>query len=308
MSRKPRILFCADVIGWAWDQKSRVLQKYLSDEFDISITYLHEPNNAGIDVAFYDLYFLYGWNNVERLFKIPKERKIAGVTAHKPEITMKSYIVPQLKCVMWHHANSVLLLEELRKWELENVFYVPNGVEEELFNIKVPIPEKRNNLVIGHVGKASGNKLDAKGHARFIEPACKIANVIYIGHYNNYRNRIPHEKMPDFYQQIDAFIVSSETDGTPNGALEAAACGRPILSNRIGNMPELIKDGYNGFLIERNVDAYVEKLLYLKNNREHLREMGKNARKTIEENWTWKIMAENYRNMFRSILDKIGIR
>jgi glycosyltransferase involved in cell wall biosynthesis len=102
--------------------------------------------------------------------------------------------------------------------------------------------------------------------------------------------------------------VSSETDGTPNGALEAAACGRPIISNKIGNMPEFIVDGYNGFLVPRNIEAYVEKLLYLKHNRTHLVEMGKNARKTIETGWTWKIQAENYRKMFRSIINSIGLR
>ena len=306
--RRPKILIIGDVRGWAWDIKSEYLIKYLSDEFDITYVPLNEPNNIGIDVNHYDLYLMYGWNNVERLNMVPKERRIAGVTAHKPEITMKTYIIPQLKLALWNHANSLLLLEELRKWKLKNIFYVPNGVEETLFTIKVPIQTERNNLVVGHVGKHCGSGTDAKGHQRFIEPACKAADVQYIGHYNNYRNRVPHNKMPDFYQQLDVFIVSSETDGTPNGALEAAACGRPIISNRIGNMPEFIKDGYNGFLVERKVEAYVERLKYLKNNRDHLKEMGNNARKTVESGWTWNIMSQNYRKMFREILLKAGLR
>jgi glycosyltransferase involved in cell wall biosynthesis len=305
--RKPRILAIADVIGWAWDIKTKTLQKYLSDEFEISITYLQEPNNSGIDFNRYDLYLMYGWANTERMAIGPKQRMIAGVTAHKPEITWKTYVIPQLKNVTWHHANSIMLLHELEKYDFKP-FYVPNGVEEKLFKIKVPIPPVRDNLIVGHVGKHCGSGTDAKGHARFIEPACKAAGVTYLGHYNNYKNRFPHEKMVDFYQQIDCFIVSSETDGTPNGALEAAACGRPVISNKIGNMPEFIKNDYNGFLVERNVNAYVEKLLYWKNNRNKLIEMGNNARKEIESDWTWKKMSENYRRMFQTILNKVGTR
>ena len=105
--------------------------------------------------------------------------------------------------------------------------------------------------------------------------------------------------MADIYNQMDVFIVASEEDGTPNPALEAAACGRPIISNRIGNMPEFIKDGYNGFIVGLNIDEYIDKLNYFKNNRDKMIEMGKNARKTVEENWTWKKQAENYRTMFK---------
>jgi glycosyltransferase involved in cell wall biosynthesis len=73
-------------------------------------------------------------------------------------------------------------------------------------------------------------------------------------------------------------------------------------------MPEFIKDGYNGFIVPRKVDAYVEKFVYWRDNREELIEMGKNARKEIEEKWTWKTMSNNYRKMFRDILNKVGLR
>ena len=99
-------------------------------------------------------------------------------------------------------------------------------------------------------------------------------------------------------------MVASMEDGTPNPALEAAACGRPIISNQIGNMPEFIKDGWNGFLVERKIGAYVNKLKYLQENRNELIRMGNNARKTVLEEWTWKKQAENYRNMFDSIFKR----
>lgn len=305
--RKPKILYIADVKGWAWWIKGCELQKHLSDEFDFQVV-PHHQNRKGLNINAYDLYFTLSWSMAGIVRAVPNDRRLCGVTAHKKKEYFQKTIIPTLKPFRWIHANSILLKKELEKAGFKDIFYVPNGVNEELFNIQVPIPLHRDNLVVGHVGKRCGSGTDAKGHQRFLEPATKKANVIYRAHYNNWKSAIPHEKMPELYQEIDVFLVSSETDGTPNGALEAAACGRPVISNRIGNMPEFIKDGVNGFLVERNVDAYVQKMLLLKEDRPLLMRMGKAARQSIEEGWTWKIMSENYRQMFRTILQEVGLR
>ena len=111
--------------------------------------------------------------------------------------------------------------------------------------------------------------------------------------------------MRDFYNEGHVLMVASTTDGTPNPALEAAACGVPVLTNAIGNMPEFIKDGYNGFLVEREVSAYVEKLKWMKKNLDKVQQMGKNARKTIEEGWTWKHSMEYERKALRAFIYEV---
>jgi glycosyltransferase involved in cell wall biosynthesis len=115
--------------------------------------------------------------------------------------------------------------------------------------------------------------------------------------------------MRKWYNQGHVYIVASETDGTPNTALEAAACGRPIISNYVGNMPEFIKDGWNGFLIKGNHSdpgqmskQYREKMNFLKRNPEKCREMGRNARKTVVENWTWEHSMKHEREALRKLL------
>jgi hypothetical protein len=40
-------------------------------------------------------------------------------------------------------------------------------------------------------------------------------------------------------------------------------------------------------------------------DKDHIIEMGKNARQSILNNWTWKKQSENYRNMFHKILGNI---
>ncbi len=295
---KGKILLIADVCGWAWWNKSRYIQRYLSDEFHVEVICLLGPERSNINANRFDIYLTYGHSYVANLGRIGRNKRITGITAHRP----RGMLLGAMRKAPWLHANSMLLLKELEKMADRDqaCFYVPNGVDEELFRPVDPL-HTDEPLVAGHVGKQCA----AKGQAEYIIPAMNMAGVQSSYNVNDYRKRLPFTEMWRFYQNMDLFMVASEEDGTPNGALEAAACGRPIISNRIGNMPEFIVDGWNGFLVEKNLKAYVEKLKYLDKNRDHLIEMGKNARKTVEEGWTWKIQAENYRRMFKTIL-KIG--
>ena len=46
-------------------------------------------------------------------------------------------------------------------------------------------------------------------------------------------------EMLDFYNDIGTLVCFSESEGTPNPILEAAACGRAVLSTKVGNFPVL---------------------------------------------------------------------
>ena len=287
---KPEILLMTDVKDWAWWIKSQYIKKYLSDEFDFDIISLLDRSSFNVNK--YDLYFTFGWSYINNLRNVDFNKRVSGVTAHRSMKIFKQYF----RNVRYAHANSILLYNELKQVH-DNVFYVPNGVDEERFYPKKELC-RNNKVVFGHVGKLSPHK----GQKTYIEPSVNGYN--YFSHYNIHDNKIPFDKMVDVHQNYDVFIVASDEDGTPNPALEAAACGRPIISNRIGNMPEFIKDGYNGFLVEKNISDYREKIKWCNDNPEKVKEMGENARKTVEESWTWEMMSENYRKMFKKILGR----
>ncbi|MEO8605847.1 MAG: glycosyltransferase, partial [bacterium] len=62
-------------------------------------------------------------------------------------------------------------------------------------------------------------------------------------------------QMAAWYNSGTVLVCTSDAEGTPNVALEAAACGCTVVSTRVGNMPELIRDGWNGYLVERELSA-----------------------------------------------------
>jgi glycosyltransferase involved in cell wall biosynthesis len=89
----------------------------------------------------------------------------------------------------------------------------------------------------------------------------------------------------------------SKSEGLNNGVLEAGAIGLPIISTRSGAAEEIIKDGENGFLVNRDVNMLSDFLLELRDA--HLRkEVGEKMRDTIHSNWTWGKRIEDFRKMF----------
>ena len=295
LKSRPKILFVCDVKGWAWWIKSHYIKKYLENEFDIDIINVIGNDKKGINPNKYDLYFTFGYSYVNSLKRVPFKKTITGVTAHRE----KRKIASELKKAHALHANSMMLYHQFKDIN-KNIFYVPNGVDEEMFQPKQKYDIlERDYINIGHVGKKS----PMKQQETVIEPVVEKLgkNFKYTYHYNTHWDKIPHNEMPKLYKDMDLFIVASLEDGTPNGALEAMASGVPVITNRIGNMPEIIQNGYNGYIVENpTIKNYIKLIQGL--DKEHLIEMGKNARQSIENNWTWEHKAENYRAMFYKLL------
>lgn len=300
---KKKILLLPDVRNWAWGIKSRYIKKYLDNEFDVDIHYISEKTlNKNNDI--YDLYLTYTPVHLSSLRHVDRDRKLTGLTGmpcfdvhfhHKDKKPIDFNNI-----VAGVHANC-LQFRNLVKKSHKKTYYVPNGVDSEFFK-KQDFVDNKNVLFVGFVGKNT----PIKGLGNIIRPAVAKAGagskVKLISNINNWKSAKSHISLVDFYKKIDVQIVASTQEGTPNPALEAAACGRPVLSNRVGNMEELIEDGIHGFLVERNVNAYAEKLKYLLQHKDQMREMGNNIREKIVKDWDWSIKAENYRNMFRSVL------
>ena len=104
------------------------------------------------------------------------------------------------------------------------------------------------------------------------------------------------------YQCIDVLVQPSITEGMCNSILEAMACGKPVIASRVGGNPELILDGITGYLFPPGrKDILIEKISSLILDREKRLEMGREARKRVEENFSLKKMVEGYENLYLSV-------
>lgn len=113
-------------------------------------------------------------------------------------------------------------------------------------------------LVIGWVGNSAwnskdGSNIDYKGLHHILEPV--LDELINEG-YNIKRlyadkqiKAIPNNEMPNYYKNIDIYISCSYQEGTPRPALEALACGVPIISTDVGIVPEILGNLQKDFII-----------------------------------------------------------
>lgn len=109
------------------------------------------------------------------------------------------------------------------------------------------------------------------GAAREAAEACGVAErVHFLGE---------QEDVERVYQASDLFLLPSEHESFGLAALEALACGVPVVGCRSGGLPEVVRDGETGFLVEDGeVDVAVRRCLELLRNCERRAEFGRAAR------------------------------
>lgn len=96
-------------------------------------------------------------------------------------------------------------------------------------------------------------------------------------------------------------IESGETEGLPVVVLEGMAAGKPIIASDVSGIGDIIKDGYNGFLIEsKRPDLIAERVLSLMANKDLQKVISDKALETIEA-YDWDKISCNYKNIISKI-------
>ena len=106
-----------------------------------------------------------------------------------------------------------------------------------------------------------------------------------------------------FYKNLDVYVNTSIHEGIPMSVLEAMSYGLPVVAANVGGLPEIIKNGVNGFLIEgNNKNIYINHLLELINNQDLRLVMAKYARDRVSKYFSLKVMADNYYQLYRRLM------
>lgn len=111
-------------------------------------------------------------------------------------------------------------------------------------------------------------------------------------------------QMPPHHESGKIFLTTSVTENQPCAVLEAMAMELPIVGFNTSGMPEIIKDGETGFLVELgNSKALSEKLGILLKDTSMRREMGKKAREFVVENFSYYATLDTYLDYFTLYLE-----
>jgi len=277
---KKKICFLYDTIGWAFYNKSHNIKKNLNDKYEIDIID-HKKIKSKHN---YDVIINFSLN----LINSNIERVIHGISSKK-----NLSLYDKISKFEVSHTNNKESFEMLKN---KHKFLLYNGVNIDFFYFKER-KLKSEKINIGAVG--SSKMLEHKGYYRIKQMLSRLGDIcndkILFIDPNDSKNA---SEMRDYYQSIDILIISSFHENTPNPLLEAMSCGVPVITNNTGMAKELIKDGYNGFIINdyNDIDSYIEKIKILHKNVEKYNRFSILSRDSVE-NYSWQKMSLKYEEM-----------
>jgi hypothetical protein len=113
------------------------------------------------------------------------------------------------------------------------------------------------------------------------------------------------DKVRDYLSQVDVYALATGIDMSPLTLLEAQLMRKPVLATNVGGVPELMRDGETGFLIEKeNSKEWIDKINLLLNDEQKAKQFGEHGRKFVENNFGWEKISKNFLNITKQAMDK----
>lgn len=208
------------------------------------------------------------------------------------------------------------------------ILYIPNGVDIDKFK---PNPHKgrlrdfynipRNDIVFTYVGRITWPKrpftlirffskisqrlknvsLIIAGDGDLLNDTKQLAfklglkKILFLGYVSN-------ERLPSVYACSDVYLMTSIYEGgaPPITVLEAMSSGLPPIVSDIPSLRHIVKESNVGLVIDfNNMEEGVKKTLQF--IKEDLWEHSRRARRFIEDNHNWEIIAGRYMQLFNKI-------
>lgn len=126
------------------------------------------------------------------------------------------------------------------------------------------------------------------------------ANMVKLGRLGS------DEELVRAYQNCDALLFPSRFEGFGYAALEAMACGKPVIATSTAALPEVVQDGATGILCNMgDVSAFIEACQYLQANPEVAKKYGLTGRRRAVLRFSEEIILPRYAELYDSLVDSL---
>jgi len=208
---------------------------------------------------------------------------------------------------------STFVKKHFKKFLLNKTYLLPLGYE---LKEKKAMGKNLSNIKIVYLAKFH----KAKGHLWLLKALNPIltansdVNVVLPGdgetlekckrfvYHNNIDSQveftgwIDRENIEAVLAEASIAIIPSRTETFGHNIVEPMFFKMPVISTKTGIAPDIIRDGYNGYLVDyRDTGGLRDKINKLINNRARIKEMGNNAFNTVKRKLNWQTIAFEYK-------------
>jgi glycosyltransferase involved in cell wall biosynthesis len=136
------------------------------------------------------------------------------------------------------------------------------------------------------------------------EPAERLAHelgvmrdVLFVGYQRD---------VAPYYEFLDALILTSANEGTPVVAIEALAAGKPVVSTRVGGVPDVVEDGEDGLLVApQDVEGLADALERLAGDRDLRARFGEHGRERVVPRYRVERLVDDTDRLYRELLTAV---
>ena len=237
-----------------------------------------------------------------------------------PQVVYHELMVRRFEKASLRVADAVVAVSRYTADSLHTALGVPrahvilNGIETDFFcpgPDPKPSPEGRpaRLLFVGNLTRRKGSDLLPKIMAA-LGPAYKLRYTSGLRTNNPFAGapgmfplgRLTREQLRDEYRRADLLLFPTRFEGFGYAAVEAMACGTPVVTTNCSSLPEVVDDGVTGSLCNIDaVDDFADTIKNLIKNKATLFNMTQKARKVATERFSLEEMSQKYLDLLETM-------
>jgi glycosyltransferase involved in cell wall biosynthesis len=170
--------------------------------------------------------------------------------------------------------------------------------------------EKRIDLLL-HAFSQLGRddiQLAIAGRGAVLPELMALANSLQLTHQVHFLGYLPDADLPLLLNSADVFVMPSEAELLSIASLEAMACGLPVLLAHAQALPELVNQGFNGYLFEPgNLDDLIHTIAIFADHPERLERLGAGSLKKVAPHSIQNTI-HTYENLYEHVIASSAVQ
>jgi len=221
-------------------------------------------------------------------------------------------------------STSRVMAREIRRYTTKPATVIPFGIDLNAFTLP---PDRSEPCVCCVIGTAKALEavygidtlirsfalvrdmcpdqrvtLSIAGDGPEAEALKRLCEELHVDRDVRFLGRLPHREVPGFLQGLDIFVCVSRRESFGVAALEASACGRPVVASEAGGLPEVVLHGRTGLIVPiDSPQATAASVAGLVRDRDLRERLGREGRRWVEQEYNWRSNVAQMLTLYQEI-------